>query len=62
MGARFAASRLAWVIVERLLPIYGLGWFVVVAPAFREDLVVLLATSAPCRDRTSFRSRWPNQA
>ena len=30
-GARFAAVGLAWVIVERLLPIQGLGWFVVVA-------------------------------
>lgn len=30
-GARFAAIALAWVIVERLLPIQGLGWFVVVA-------------------------------
>jgi phosphate transport system permease protein len=30
-GARFGAVGLAWVIVERLLPIQGLGWFVVVA-------------------------------
>ena len=30
-GARFAAIGLAWVIVERLLPIQGIGWFVVVA-------------------------------
>jgi phosphate transport system permease protein len=30
-GARFAALGLAWVIVERLLPIQGLGWLVVVA-------------------------------
>jgi phosphate transport system permease protein len=30
-GARFAAVGLAWVIVERLLPIQGLGWFVVIA-------------------------------
>jgi phosphate transport system permease protein len=30
-GARFGAIGLAWVIVERLLPIEGLGWFVVVA-------------------------------
>ena len=30
-GARFAALGLSWVIVERLLPIHGFGWFVVVA-------------------------------
>ena len=30
-GARIAAIGLSWVIVERLLPIQGLGWFVVVA-------------------------------
>jgi phosphate transport system permease protein len=30
-GARFAAVGMAWVIVERLLPIQGLGWFVLVA-------------------------------
>ncbi len=30
-GARIAALGLAWVIVYRLLPIEGLGWFVVVA-------------------------------
>jgi phosphate transport system permease protein len=30
-GARLAALGLAWVIVERLLPIDGLGWFLVVA-------------------------------
>jgi phosphate transport system permease protein len=30
-GARVAAVGLSWVIVERLLPINGVGWFVVVA-------------------------------
>ncbi|WP_151084681.1 phosphate ABC transporter permease PstA [Nocardioides cynanchi] len=30
-GARLAALGLSWVIVERLLPVSGLGWFVVVA-------------------------------
>ena len=30
-GARLAAVGLSWVIVEQLLPIQGLGWFVVVA-------------------------------
>ena len=30
-GARFAALGLAWVIVGRLLPVHGLGWFVLVA-------------------------------
>jgi phosphate transport system permease protein len=30
-GARFGAVGLAWVIVERLLPVQGLGWFVLVA-------------------------------
>src|SRR5689334_12399689 len=30
-GARLAALALAWVIVYRLLPIEGLGWFLVVA-------------------------------
>ena len=30
-GARLAALALAWVIVDRLLPISGLGWYVVVA-------------------------------
>jgi phosphate transport system permease protein len=30
-GARFAAVGMAWVIVERLLPIQGLGWFVLIA-------------------------------
>lgn len=30
-GARFAALGLAWVIVYRLLPVQGLGWFIVVA-------------------------------
>jgi len=39
-GARFAAIGLAWVIVERLLPIQGLGWFVLVAGISN---VVLLA-------------------
>ena len=39
-GARFAAVGLAWVIVERLLPINGLGWFVLVAGLCN---VVLLA-------------------
>jgi phosphate transport system permease protein len=39
-GARFAAVALAWVIVERLLPVEGLGWFVVVAGLCN---VVLLA-------------------
>jgi phosphate transport system permease protein len=32
-GARLAALGLAWVIVERLLPMDGLGWFLVVAAA-----------------------------
>jgi phosphate transport system permease protein len=39
-GARIAAIGLAWVIVERLLPIQGLGWFVVVTAVCN---VVLLA-------------------
>jgi phosphate transport system permease protein len=30
-GARVAAIGLAWVFVDRLLPIHGLGWFVLVA-------------------------------
>jgi phosphate transport system permease protein len=30
-GARLGALGLAWVIVFRLLPVQGLGWFVVVA-------------------------------
>jgi phosphate transport system permease protein len=30
-GARFAALAMSWVIVYRLLPIDGLGWFVVIA-------------------------------
>ncbi|MBO0846999.1 MAG: phosphate ABC transporter permease PstA [Nocardioides sp.] len=30
-GARVAALGLAWVIVDRLLPVHGLGWFVVIA-------------------------------
>ncbi|UDY23001.1 phosphate ABC transporter permease PstA [Nocardioides sp. Kera G14] len=29
-GARIAALLFAWVVVDRLLPIHGLGWFVVV--------------------------------
>jgi phosphate transport system permease protein len=39
-GARIAAVALSWVIVERLLPVQGLGWFVVVAAISN---VVLLA-------------------
>jgi phosphate transport system permease protein len=39
-GARVAAVGLSWVIVERLLPVSGLGWFVVVAALSN---VVLLA-------------------
>jgi phosphate transport system permease protein len=39
-GARVAAVGLSWVIVERLLPIQGPGWFVVVAALAN---VVLLA-------------------
>lgn len=38
-GARFAAIGMSWVIVERLLPIRGLGWFVLVAGVC--NLVVL---------------------
>lgn len=30
-GSRFAALGLAWVIVERVMPVQGLGWYVVVA-------------------------------
>jgi phosphate transport system permease protein len=30
-GARFAALGIAWVVVERLLPVHGLGWFIFVA-------------------------------
>ncbi len=30
-GSRFAAVGMAWVIVDRLLPVQGLGWFVLVA-------------------------------
>jgi phosphate transport system permease protein len=39
-GARFAALGLSWVIVERLLPVSGLGWLVVIAALCN---VVLLA-------------------
>lgn len=40
-GARFAALGLAWLIVYRLLPIQGLGWFIVVAAVC--NVVVLAA-------------------
>jgi phosphate transport system permease protein len=32
-GARIAAIGMSWVIVDRLLPIHGLGWFILVAAA-----------------------------
>jgi phosphate transport system permease protein len=40
-GARFAAIGLSWVIVERLLPIQGLGWFVVVAAACNAGMLAV---------------------
>jgi phosphate transport system permease protein len=40
-GARAAAVALAWVIVERMLPVSGPGWFVVVAAV--SNLVLLAA-------------------
>jgi phosphate transport system permease protein len=49
-GARFAAIGLSWVIVERLLPIHGVGWFVVVAAACN---VLVLAVGTLTIDTTT---------
>jgi phosphate transport system permease protein len=46
-GARFGAVGLAWVIVGRLLPIQGAGWFVLVAAACN---VALLAVGTLVND------------
>lgn len=48
-GARLGALGLSWVIVERVLPIQGLGWFVVVAALCNAALLAVgtLVIDAP---------------
>jgi phosphate transport system permease protein len=54
-GARFAAIGVAWVAVERLLPVHGLAWFLVVAALV--NVVVLAVGTAMIGSRVAISDR-----
>jgi phosphate transport system permease protein len=58
-GARLGALGLAWVIVYRLLPISGLGWFIVVAALCNVALLAVGTLTFACPTALSDRvARW----